>query len=42
MKLRCFALAVRELTRDFHVTPKSADRGFAFALLKSAMCILIG
>ena len=41
MRLRNFALAVRELIRDFHVTPQHADRGFAFALAKSAIAILL-
>jgi hypothetical protein len=41
MRIRCFALAVRELIRDFHVTYHYADRGFAFALVKSAISILL-
>ena len=41
MRLRSFALAVRELTRDFHVTYHHADRGFALALVKSLISILL-
>ena len=41
MRLRCFALAVRELTRDFHVTYHHADRGCGFALVKSFISILL-
>jgi hypothetical protein len=41
MRLRSFALAVHELIRDFHVTYHHADRGFAFALVKSAISTLL-
>ena len=41
MKLRNFAIAVRELMRDYHVTTIHADAGFGRAVLRSAISILL-
>jgi hypothetical protein len=40
MRLRSFAIAVRELMRDYHVCYHMADKGFRVAVLRSALSIL--
>ena len=38
--LKHFAIACRELIRDYHVTSTHADKGFEFAMVKSFFAIL--
>ena len=41
MRLRWFAIAIRELIRDYHVTVYGNDPGFGRAVLRSAFSILV-